>query len=374
MVQRPNYDTARAEAGFRWHAAHSQGALREVTGIPIRDFNLHPEACIEAYKRGQPILDEMFGPDVAAVALATPSVSYGHVNGLGSELIFPEDGEVGHTHIHSSLEEGIEALKRPVDWAAAGMAPYFLDFRRQMEAAFPGRRVGLSWGVEGPITTAWELRGSGFFTDIFDQPSLVREYLRLVVESMLQFHRWRCADDGAEVISPIGAGMVDDISSNIPPRLFGELVVPYWDAYYRGRTTGRRSAHVEDLRPAQLPFLEDIGLAFYDPSISHRLNPKIIRDSCRVPFGWRLGSFHYLNLTVDDVRDFVFQAVADGASSVFTYTEGLLVHEPQRTKVLAFIEAAKTVERAFGEGAVREDIAGFVSERGRAKFWDHWLE
>lgn len=373
-MQRPNYDTARAEAGFRWHVAHSQGALREVTGIPIREFNLEPEACIEAYRRGRPILDEMFGPDVAPVGLATPAVSYGHVNGLGSELIFPEGGEVAHTHIYSSLEEGIEALQRPVDFATAGMAPFFLDFRRQMEAAFPGQKIGLSYGMEGPITTAWELRGSGFFTDIFDQPDAVREFLRLVVESLLQFHRFRCSVDGADVINPDGAGMVDDIASNIPPHLFSDLVVPYWDAWYRGRTTGRRSAHVEDLRPAQLPFLEEIGLSFYDPSISHRLNPKIIRDSCRVPFGWRLGSFHYLNLTADDVRDFVFQAVADGACSVFTYTETLLVHEPQRTKVFAFIEAAKQVEKAFQEGAGREDIARLVSDRGRAKFWDHWLE
>ena len=151
-------------------------------------------------------------------------------------------------------------------------------------------------------------------------------------------------------------------------------MVPYWDAYYRGRTTGRRSAHVEDLRAAQLPYLEEVGLSYYDPSISHRLNPAIIRDSCRVPFGWRLGSFHYLNLTADDVRDFVFQSVADGACSVFTYTENLLVHEPQTAKVFAFIEAAKQVDRALGEGATAYDIGGFVSERGRAKFWDHWLE
>ena len=39
---------ARDEAGFRWHVSASQGALREVTGIPIREFNLNPEACIEA--------------------------------------------------------------------------------------------------------------------------------------------------------------------------------------------------------------------------------------------------------------------------------------------------------------------------------------
>lgn len=168
--------------------------------------------------------------------------------------------------------------------------------------------------------------------------------------------------------------MCDDIASNIPPYLWRDLVLPAWDRFYRGMTTGRRSAHVEDLRPAQLPYLEAIGLSYYDPSISHRLNPRIIRDSCRVPFGWRLGSFHYLNLTADDVRDFVFQAVADGACAVFTYVESLLVHEPQRSKVFAFIEAAQEVERALAQGATQADLAGHVSEAGRTKFWDHWLE
>jgi len=373
-VYRPDYDTARREAGFHWHVASTQSALREVTGIPIRDFNLKPEACIEAYRRGQPLLDKMFGPDVAPAPLTTPAISYGHVNGLGSELIFPEGGEVAHTHIYASLEEGIEALEQPVDFATAGMAPFFVDFLHRMQAAFPGQSVGFSYGLEGPITTAWELRGAGFFTDIFDQPQRAREYVQLVVQSILEFHRFRCSVGGGEPINPVGSGMADDISSNIPPYLWPDLVVPAWEAYYRGMTTGWRHAHVEDLRPAQLPYLEEVGLSYYDPSISHRLNPRIIWESCRVPFGWRLGSFHYLNLSPDDVRDFVFQAVADGACRVFTYVENLLVHEPQRSKVFAFIEAAKEVERALKEGASRSDVAGMVSERGRAKFWDHWLE
>ncbi|HOJ21775.1 MAG TPA: hypothetical protein PLY56_09595, partial [Armatimonadota bacterium] len=64
MTTRPDYMRARDEAGFRWHVSASQGALREVTGIPIREFNLNPEACIEAYRRGRPLLRELFGPEV----------------------------------------------------------------------------------------------------------------------------------------------------------------------------------------------------------------------------------------------------------------------------------------------------------------------
>ncbi|NPV09886.1 MAG: hypothetical protein HPY83_18235 [Anaerolineae bacterium] len=195
-MYRPDYENARREAGFRWHVGSSQAALREVTGIPIEQFNLDPDACIEAYRRGQPILDELFGDAVGPVPIATPAVSYGHVNGLGSELIFPEGGEVAHTHIYTSLEEGIQALRQPVDFATAGMAPFFLDFWEKMRAAFPGREVGFSYGLEGPITTAWELRGEGFFTDIFDQPERAQEFLGLVVDSILEFHRFRCSVSG----------------------------------------------------------------------------------------------------------------------------------------------------------------------------------
>ena len=56
-----DYETARREAGFTWSVGGSQGALRAVTGVPIREFNLDPSACAEAYRRGRPLLREMFG-------------------------------------------------------------------------------------------------------------------------------------------------------------------------------------------------------------------------------------------------------------------------------------------------------------------------
>lgn len=106
-MARPDYEVAREKAGFSWSASSSQGALREVSGIAIRDFNLDPSACIEAYRKGRPILREMFEGQVSLPAPATPAISYGHVNCLGSELLFPEGGEVAHTHVYGSLQEGI---------------------------------------------------------------------------------------------------------------------------------------------------------------------------------------------------------------------------------------------------------------------------
>jgi hypothetical protein len=372
MKTRPDYTRAREQAGFRWHVSGSQGALREVTGIPIREFNLNPEACIEAYRRGRPLLRELFGPEVRLPGVSTPAVSYGHVNALGSELLFPEGGEVAHTHIYSSLGEGIRRLREPVRWSEAGMAPFFLEFRERLRQAFLGEPVGFSFGAEGPITTAYELRGEEFFMELLDSPSLAGEFLGAVVESTLEFHRWVCALDGREPVNPNAGGMCDDLASFVPARLFREMVLPFWDHYYRGTTTGRRHAHVEDLRAEQLPFLEEIGLSFFDPSISPKLTPRIVRDHCRVPFTWRLGSFHYREMDCQEVEDFVYQAVADGASGVHTILAETMCAPEVVEKVRAFIRAAKETERLLSEGATREEIGALVSPAGREKLWDGW--
>ena len=376
MTPTPNYDTLRDEASFSWYVGSSVYALLALTDAPLGEYNLKPDVCIDVYRKGRPLFRERF-PDADHIALPrihTPAVSYGHVNGLGSELLFPPEGEVAHTHIYTSLAEGIEALQRPVDFRTAGMAPFFLDFRRRLQEAFPEEGVGFSYGLEGPITTAYELRGDGFFYDIMDDPEGTKQFLELVCRSIDDFRTFLAEVNGTPVVNPNGGGMCDDLASMVPPRLFPELCLPYWELYYRGCTTGRRSAHVEDLRPEQLPFLEEIGLSSFDPSISPKLNPRLIAQNCRVPFGWRLGSFHYLTMTCDDVRDWVFQAVADGASSVFTHVEAIVSRDEHVPKIQAFIEAATEAKAMLTGGASRSEVGRLVSPEGRRRFWDHWPE
>ncbi len=372
MYIRPDYEKAREEREFDWFVAGTQGAMRELAAIPIREFNLAPDACIEAYRRGRPALREMFGPDVSMPDLCTPAISYGHANALGSSLIFPDDGEVGHTHPFESLEEAIAALREPVEFASVGMTSFYLEFQREMQRVFPEERVGWGFGYEGPLTTAYEMRGEGFFLDIYDQPEQAREFLCLLTKSIVGFHAFHARQNGEPPLHPETGGMADDVASMIPPALWDDLVIPYWEQYYEGLTTGRRIAHVEDLRPVQLPYLETIGLSFFDPSISPQLNPPLVTRHCRVPYTWRLGSIHYPLLSEQDIRDFVFRSVADGASRVHSHvSEGMCNDEGVR-KVQAFIDAAKEVDRLLDAGANRSEIESLVSESGRNKFWDHW--
>lgn len=108
------------------------------------------------------------------------------------------------------------------------------------------------------------------------------------------------------------------------------------------------------------------------PIREFNLNPRMISSECRVPFGWRLGSFHYADMTSRDVEDFVYQAVADGASSVLTYLEPNLCNPAGVEKVHAFIRAGKNVKRLLDQGADRKKIGELVSESGRQKFWERW--
>ena len=376
MKDELDYDVLRDEAGFSWFVGSTIYALLAVTGVPIgRQYNLDPQTVIEVYRSGLPRFRSLFpdANDVPDPAIHTPAVSYGHVNCLGSKLLFPEVGEVAHTHIYASLDEGIRALEQPVNWLEAGMFPRYIAFRETLQRAFPGKEVGLSFGYEGPLTTAYELRGDGIFYDLMDDVPRTQRFLKLITQSVLDFARALKKVLGVPPVSETGH-MCDDIASMVPPDRFEELVLPFWDQYYEGMTTGRRRAHVEDLRADQLRYLEAAGLSYFDPSISPKLSPPVIRDRCRVPFGWRLGSFHYANLDCTDVRDWVFQAVADGASAVFTHIEGTMCEPDNVPKVHAFIEAAKEAERTLSAGGTREEVGRLVTGRGRKRFWDHWPE
>ena len=93
-----------------------------------------------------------------------------------------------------------------------------------------------------------------------------------------------------------------------------------------------------------------------------------------MPFQWRLGSFHYPELSCSDVEDFVFQTVADGASNVFTYVSATMCNEHTVKKVHSFIAAAKEAEHMLAGGGTRGQVGECVSDDGKKKFWDHWPE
>ena len=369
---RPDYATLRDTVGLTWSVEATYLALLEISGIGLREFNLDPGAGVEAYRKGRRLLSDLYGPDLALPGPATPPISYGHINALGVPLVFPEGGEVNYERCVHSMAGWCDVLSRPVDFASAGRIGHFLDYKARMERAFPAEKVGLSWGHEGPLTTAYELLDFAAFTAPYDDPAGFTRFLDLQTESIVAFIRFSRRLRGDPEMNPGSGFMCDDCASMYGPALWPRFVLPHWEQFFRGITRGKRGAHVEDLRREQLPFLEEIGLWSYDPSISHKLNPRLIRDGCRVPYGWRLANFHYPGMSEQDIRDWVFQAVADGASSVYTYVCAMMTTAEAVRKVRAFIEAAQEAARMLGAGASRSTVGSNVSAEGRTRFWASW--
>jgi len=375
MTEKLNYKSLRKERKFDWFVGVYGNSLWTLAGIPVREYYLNPNACIEAYRKGRPLVRELFG-DAATppIPILSPMIKYGHVSTIGAKLNFPEGGEVHHIPPFASIDEGIKRLKETIDFAASGMTPYYLEFYKKLQDAFPDEKVHLGWQWEGPITTVWELLGANFMYDLFDKPDSLREFMKLSTAGIVEYCRFFCKIENTEVLNPEPdrGRLCDDIAAMVPSKMWPDFVLPFWNMFYDGPTPGR-ILHCEDMRAEQLEHLEKISIVDYDPGISSKLNPKLINEGTRVPFGWRLGGFHYSSMTSQDVEDFVYQAAADGASYVHTHIEAAMCDEDTAKKVRAFVKAAKETKNLFDKGASRDEIAKRVTPAGKQKFWNNWL-
>jgi hypothetical protein len=253
-------------------------------------------------------------------------------------------------------------LRQEVDWASAGLMPTYLDLWAQLKRAYPDQEIGFGgFGYEGPITTAWEVRGHAFFTDTYDEPERYGTFMQLLARSILDYAAFLCALNGQPPRSD-RVSLYDDISSLIHPGRWPELVLPYHEQFFLAQETGaaRRHAHIENLVPAHLPYLDALGLDSFDPSVSPRLTPSDLRERCHVPFLWRLNGMHVRDLTSDQVRGFVTHAVAEGASGVFCTLSRTMTGPEAARKIHAFIEAAVQVERLLADGCPREELPGYA--------------
>ena len=350
----PRSRRSREETPFRWYVTCDMPAYAELAGVRYDLLFRDAEAIIEAFTVGEPRARALYGPDLRYGGPIWAGISYGHVNCLGSPLRFPENSDVAHAPIYGSLAEGIEALQGEVDWARAGQMPFYLELWEKLKSAYPDRSIRFTgFGYEGPITTAWELRGHGFFLDLYDDPALCTEFLGLVTDSIASYSGFIRSLNGLPRFSTDGDSLYDDVSSLIHPRLWPEMVLPFQERCFRSLTSGRRHAHIENLIPDHLPYLDVLGLDSFDPSVSPRLVPSDLRDRCQVPFLWRLNSMHVRDLSCEQIRRFVFEGVAGGASGVFSGIARTMTQGEDADKIRTFIQAARDVERLLAEGCPR---------------------
>ena len=349
--------TRRDRYPFTWYVSCGMPLYAALAEVQFDRLFREADAIVEAFAVGKPRARALFGPDVQYAGPAWAGISYGHVNCLGAQLIFPPGSEVSYTPIYGSPDEGIEALQQEVDWASAGQMPFYLDLWEALKARFPDRNVRFGgFGYEGPITTAWELRGHGFFLDVHDHPARCREYMRLVTESIVDYAAFVRSLNGQPAFLDTRIGLYDDVSSLIHPDMWPDVVLPYQDQFFASQTSGPRHAHIENLAPAHLPHLDTLDLDSFDPSVVSQIQPGDVRDRCHVPFLWRLNSMQVRDYTPAQVRRFVFESVADGASGVFCAIARTMVGQEDVAKVHTFIEAARQVEELLADGCPRREL------------------
>jgi len=267
---------------------------------------------------------------------------------LGAKVHFPDNSEPNVEPMFSSLEEGIRWLRRDVDFEQNDLFKHYHETYLHLKNAFPDETVLFhGFGHQGPITTAVGLRGTDFYMDLMDEPARTREFLRLLMDSIVAFCHLRNRINGLPPVNPVEGFITDDLSSLVSPSLWPEFVVPYLNQYYQSTTTGKRGTHIENLVPDHLPYLEDVGIEFFDPSVSAKLSPAIIRDRVNFAFTWRLLEIYIPNMTVTDVVDWVHRNVAEGARHLHTYITGGYCLPENQDKARVFMDECEKLEKEY---------------------------
>lgn len=339
-----------------WFVGVADATLPYLSGVDLDQYYLNPRSCVYAIKAGRRKVRELFGEEVTLPDVSCPPLSYGHVSCLGGEVVFLHDSEPYVRAAYKTLDDAIEALRKARSFEDNDLFRHYLRIYEHLKQEFSQDNVkfaGFSW--EGPITSAVLLRGKDFCVDLYREPEKAKVFLDLLTDSITSFVRLQRRMNSEPEISSGSTGLADDFSSLIHPKMWEEFVIPCWNQYYAGLTSGRRTLHCENLSPEHLKYLKMARVSHYDPSVSRKLSPRTIREETDIAFTWRLPSFELLHMSMAEVRDWITRASKDGATHVHMYIERVMCDGDNPAKVIAFIEAAKELATRSGERGRESD-------------------
>lgn len=294
----------------------AESLMAKNVGISLKSMHFDVDAILKAYDGIKPLADEL---GVVAPKPGLAGFGYPHVVSLGAPVEFTEDGEPKAFPMIKTPEE-IDALKEPEDYLAAPLIQTRMKIaaelgRRRKDAR--SRHIGHLY--EGPITTAVLLMGHDFLTLPYDDPKRAHRLLNFCTESALHYvaalHRHF---NGNAPVKPAPCGIPDDFAGMLPPEIFGEFVVPYWNRLYDGRNATARSLHSELLREEHMPFLRDLNINDYDPSADQYVTPELLRRCCPCRFTGRIQSWDLRDLTVEQLEN-MYRKIAGCNPSVITF-------------------------------------------------------
>ena len=363
---------------FSYDIIASLDTLCHLVDIPLYDVYHDPWSGIQAFKKGVPLLRGMTESINLQIPYTTPVVKYGHLHELGLQLLFPGDGQVAPAHHSFSLDD-LDQLIESVDFKD-GIESRTSLFQEQfaylgsMRKEFK-ERVFWGWQWEGPVTSVWALMGTGFFTAFYDEPEKMKKILGKMAGSISEFIDLYTKLDGISPADPFPdhGRLCDDLAAMLSPNFWDDYVVPCWSLCF-DQSLKSRKLHCEGMVPGHLVYLEKMGVSDFDSGISQKLNPDLIQNQITgIPFSWRLGSFHYQDMTVEDIAQFVYYSAAAGASNVFTIFEPIMCNTVTIEKVKAFMSAAERVESLFNAAPLEHDRSKVLKPLIDKNWsWDNW--
>ena len=270
--------------GQRYSFSIAVTAVAEAGGVPLNALHTNIDAICRAHDAIVP-LAERLGVDPPQPRIA--GLAYCHVSTLGCEVVISSESVEPWARPCISAAAEIDDLAEPADYLAAGVVPERLALAERLQAARPDASTDIGHDYEGPVTTAALMMGQDFFTLPFDDPARAHRLMEFVTRSAVTYARTLRAHQGR----PLGGGwqgICDDFAGMFAPEQFAEFAAPYWDMMYEGLEAESRGMHSELLREQHLPFLAEVGIDEFDPSVDQYLTPETLKRSCPVPYTLRM--------------------------------------------------------------------------------------
>ena len=294
-----------------------------LAGISEYEFYMDAAKCAEAWKTANQMIADYYGPYVPVRKPGAAPLSYGHLVSLGAPCEQPRDSEPNIKPFARDLDEAIRILRdaEGKDFGDNAMCRHYLKVNEYLSARFPECDISplSGYGYEGIITSAVLMRGQDFFVDLYDEPEKAHEFLRLLNRSIIEFCHWTKRMEGAPPVSDFGSYLCDDFAALIPPGLWDEFVVPYWDEYYSARATGSyRFLHCEGMSPSQLKYLSHAKITRYQPSVSEKLTLENVKDALDIPFDWLLYAWKLVRMNDSEIQQWVDETVRAGVFKIRT--------------------------------------------------------
>ena len=315
-----------------------------IADIPEHVFYMDAEKCAYAWKTANAVLQDFFGDYRKVNAPYAAPLSYGHLISIGAPYTLPENSEPNVKPFAHDIDEAIAIMKdvQGIDFGDNDLCRHYLAVNKYLQEQFPEYNIAplAGYGGEGIITTAELMRGQDIFIDLYEEPEKVHEYFKLLNKSIIDFYCWMNRINGVPEISTYGAGLADDFAALIPPYLWEEFVVPYWNEYYEARTTGNgRNLHCEDLSPEHLKYLSDVKITHYQPSVSDKLTLENVKANTDIPFDWLLYAWKVTEMSDEEIQNWVDTAAEAGVTTIRTQIGKYAWMNNRQDRILAFYKA-----------------------------------